>query len=88
MVQLCMPVSSYLASLFPRDRSVVVEVIKGFVLLFAESIEWSIFRDYYVIHVTQIVVSFCGMHKKCHITSTKPRNKLSLPYNLVHHKIV
>ena len=40
-------VSLYLASLFPKDRTVVIEVIKGFVLLLANPKEWSIFRDYY-----------------------------------------
>ena len=72
-------VSLYLASLFPKDQTVIIEVIKGFVLLLAEPTEWSIFRDYYAIHIVQIVVPCCGMYKKCHITSAEPRNYLPYP---------
>ena len=70
--------SLFLASLFPKDQTVVIEVIKGFVLL-AKPTEWSIFRDYYAFHVVLIVVPCGGRYKKCHITSAEPRNYLPYP---------
>ena len=67
-----------LASLFPKDWAVVVEMIEGFILLLSEPRVEYIQGLYYAIHVVQIVVQCCGIYKKHHITFAEPRNYL--PY--------
>ena len=56
---------------------IIIEVSEGFS---SQNLQSGVyFRDYYAVHVVQIVVPCCGMYEKCHITSAEPRNYLPYP---------